>query len=545
MFNFIDLFANLYPFSQMLVLFFMAIWYLYDLKDSFPIWVKISLLLGLILYFVSFLANYEFQMFMIIWFFRDVLIYLMGIKLLDILFKFKWIVISGLVVAGIGFWVYQQKYGNPWEDKDTKISSFNPDAEFLVEFSSPEKLREFQQKFMEHKFTLEPAFPQLKSPDKTDLDDFYVLDFTNIKGPNQTEIDKLTYELEKLKLINYIEYNDPIQVWPNEAEAQQYSSPNSTYVAVNDELAANQWALSTMKMDKLVKVLKNKIPVKKSNIFILDTGVDAKHSDLSANYKSFRSSYNRDTDKHGTHCAGIAAAVTNNKLGIASLNLTNKYTSITSITVLPKGSGTQESIVDGMIEAADNGAEVISMSLGGLRVESKQKIYEKAIQYANQKGAIVVVAAGNDGRSASNNVPASCEGVIVVAATDNNDRIARFSSTLKEQNYRIAAPGVDILSTIPNNKYNTFSGTSMATPLVAGLVGILKSLKPSLNTQEVWQILDDTGIYPYPEKDESLSGKIIQPAEAILQLDQKTPGESWILSIWETIIDFLYKVFLY
>ncbi|MCL4161156.1 UNVERIFIED_CONTAM: hypothetical protein GTU68_025529 [Idotea baltica] len=224
-------------------------------------------------------------------------------------------------------------------------------------------------------------------------------------------------------------------------------------------------------------------------IAILDTGIDSKHEDLSAIYKSSGiRKYDSDAKGHGTHCAGIAAAVSNNKKGIASILPSNSNIKVMSIQVLNQyGFGTQETIIDGIIKAADLKADVISLSLGGGTSEKKERAYRAAVKYANKKGAIVVVAAGNSAKNAKDFSPANVKGVITVAAVDSNLKIATFSNTVEDLDMGIAAPGVDILSTYPNNEYKQFNGTSMATPFVAGMLGLLKVYFPEITTEEAYK----------------------------------------------------------
>jgi thermitase len=195
---------------------------------------------------------------------------------------------------------------------------------------------------------------------------------------------------------------------------------------------------------------------------------------------------------------------------------------VTSIKVLnASGMGTQKSIINGMIKAADAGADVISMSLGGLSNQSKERAYRKAVKYANDKGAIVVAAAGNANRNAKNYVPAAVDGVISVSAVDNELRKAVFSNYVTDLKRGIAAPGVGIYSTIPGNQYDTYNGTSMATPYVAGLIGLMKSFKPGLTTDQAYQILNKTG---KPTQQTDQTGKLIQPAKAVEQVLSASGG---------------------
>ncbi|MBM6618068.1 S8 family peptidase [Bacillus suaedaesalsae] len=206
-------------------------------------------------------------------------------------------------------------------------------------------------------------------------------------------------------------------------------------------------------------------------IAILDSGVDYTHPDLDG--KTIRGYdfvdgdyYPMDLNGHGTHVAGIAAAETNNGTGIAG---TAPNTKILAVRVLDaNGSGSLANIANGIRYAADAGAEVINMSLG---CDCSTTTLQDAVNYAYNKGVVLVAAAGNDNVSTTFE-PASYTNVIAVGAVDSSNRKASFS------NYGtwvdVVAPGVDIASTYPGNRYVYLSGTSMASPYVAGLAALLK-----------------------------------------------------------------------
>ena len=205
------------------------------------------------------------------------------------------------------------------------------------------------------------------------------------------------------------------------------------------------------------------------NIAILDTGIDLDHPDLANKIMSnanFGSSPTvDDIHGHGTHVAGIAAAMTNNGIGVAGVGCNS---TLMNVKVLgDNGSGTYSSVASGIIWAADNGAELINMSLGGSAASST---LEDAINYAWSNGVIVVAAAGNSG-STTPMYPAYYANCMAVAATDYNDARASFS------NYGdwvdVAAPGASIYSTLRNSGYGYMSGTSMASPHVAGLAALV------------------------------------------------------------------------
>ncbi len=392
-----------------------------------------------------------------------------------------------------------------------KSFEFNKSAEFLVDLKNKDDANKLFELLSNYDAIIDPAFPQVQDIEITELDDFYTVDVED-KSP-------LTKILDKIKnsgLVDWVEYNDTYRLSPIEqAEASVTENSNFTLNSLNDPFVSKLWGLGLMDIDKLSGELDKREPKRKAKIYILDTGVDASHEDLDDNYVSLSEKYDKDTGLHGTHCAGIAGSVSNNKKGVASFNLNGSYTSITSITVLPGGFGTKESIIDGIILAADNGADVISMSLGGPTSDKRQRAYEQAIKYANKKGAIIVVAAGNSNENALKHVPASCKGVITVSAVDKQLNKASFSNTVEDIELKVAAPGVNIFSTTPNDEYKSLNGTSMATPYVSGLIGLMKSFKPKLTTVEAYKILNSTGI---KTKDTQKTGKFIQPYVALSKI---------------------------
>lgn len=207
-------------------------------------------------------------------------------------------------------------------------------------------------------------------------------------------------------------------------------------------------------------------------IAVIDSGVDYNHPDLDGKtikgYDFVDNDYDpMDLNNHGTHVAGTAAAETNNGQGVAGMAPNTKILAVRALGA--NGSGSLNDIADAIRYSADVGAEVINLSLG---CNCDTQTLENAVNYAWSKGSVVIAAAGNDGVSTTFE-PASYDNVIAVGAVDSNNNRASFS------NYGtwvdVTAPGVDIASTVPNGGYAYMSGTSMASPHVAGLAGLLAS----------------------------------------------------------------------
>ena len=249
------------------------------------------------------------------------------------------------------------------------------------------------------------------------------------------------------------------------------ASPNYVLNAVdtpNDALYGQQWHLPRVSAP-LAWNLQKGLPTTK--IAILDTGVDTSHPDLAAKLLPGKDFINNDNDPnddhgHGTHCAGIAAAITNNSIGTAGLG---RNCSILPGKVLAgNGSGSFDAMDQAIIWAADQGAKVVSLSLGapGADLPSSQA----AVNYAIGKGTIVIAAAGNNGNQIKF-YPAALQNVVAVASSDPNDTRSGFSNF--GDWVHVAAPGSGIMSTTKGGGYGFNSGTSMACPVVAGLAGLV------------------------------------------------------------------------
>lgn len=422
----------------------------------------------------------------------------------------------GLMALGIILvWYYKNHMKPSMAYSAPPAIELDEQGELLVEILEKSDIATLGGLMEQYGIRYEPAFT-LDFPDATDLDDYYVLD---IPRQNLDQLAEIERALRRSAIVEWVEPNEVITVDPT-IPAKLPDDIRDKF-GIDDPGLEYLWGFKEMNIDQLYTYLnKNKVkPKRQALIAILDTGVDADHEDLRDNYKSTQSKYDNDPRGHGTHCAGIAAAVSNNGLGVASFSRNNEFVQVTSVKVLSAlGSGTQRSIINGMLEAADKNADVISMSLGGRSTQSRQRAYEKAVKYANKKGAIVVAAAGNSNRNAKDFAPVNAAGVIGVSAVDESVNRAVFSNYVTDIDMGVAAPGVNIYSTIPGSKYASFSGTSMATPYVAGMLGLLKSLDPDLTTKEAYRILNKTGSKTKATRE---TGRLIQPQRAVQLLVEK------------------------
>ena len=259
--------------------------------------------------------------------------------------------------------------------------------------------------------------------------------------------------------------------------------------ASGDPRRGEQWALDHLGID----ALRNRSRGQGIDVAVVDTGVASGHADLGATACSgvaFLSDSGvartgqgaQDPNGHGTHVAGIIAATMGTGLGTAGV--------APGVRVLPvrvlnaEGSGWASDVARGIRWSVDHGAEVINLSLGG----GESWSVTQAVDYAESKGVVVIAAAGNDGTGPGGsdppaNYPGALADVVAVASLDANTVVSSFSS--RGAYVDVAAPGGSILSTVRTGGWARMSGTSMATPHVAGVVAVLLAVEPDLAPAEV------------------------------------------------------------
>ncbi|XXT19259.1 S8 family serine peptidase [Sorangium sp. So ce429] len=270
---------------------------------------------------------------------------------------------------------------------------------------------------------------------------------------------------------------------PRVEAAEPLARVRASFVA-NDPLLKDQWHMARVGAERAWDFATGR----GVTVAVVDTGIACethgpfvKAPDLASTEcvegwnVATKMNHANDDQGHGTHVAGTIAQSTNNGIGAAGLAF---HARLMPVKVLNEsGWGTTADVADGIRWAAEHGAHVINLSLGGPR---NSKVLQSAIDYAISRGAVVVAAAGNTGGRVQ--FPGASDGVIGVSATDANDKIARFSS--RGQGVDVSAPGVNVTQQTICNRgrgdcdapYPAYNGTSMAAPHVAGAAALLVGL---------------------------------------------------------------------
>lgn len=296
--------------------------------------------------------------------------------------------------------------------------------------------------------------------------------------------------------------------------------------ATNDDYTDIQTSLGTQQFPSAWSVATGANTV----VAVIDTGVDSTHPDLagqllpSIDFSSARSSNPTDTHGHGTHVAGIIAAKKDNVIGIAGAAPDTKILPLKVFE--PDGNAYSSAIAEAITYAANQGVEVINMSLGS---DVPDQVIRDAITYALSKGVIVIAAAGNSGHLGSPAMyPAAWEEVIAVGAMDaTGQNVSYFSN--RGTYLDIAAAGEDVPSTVPGG-YQYMSGTSMAAPFVAAAAALVEENTPGLSQTQMLNALATTARDIGPTgKDVDSGWGFLQTADALnagIPADQPLPNPS-------------------
>jgi hypothetical protein len=344
-------------------------------------------------------------------------------------------------------------------------------------FSLKQSISDWQALIKKYGITAIEKASQLPYPE---LQAFYKIEFQNI-----AQTYALMKELAALPEIALVEQK-PIDRIVNTPNDPSFAGLQWYLHKIN---APRAWALSTGSPSIMVAIVDDAVRTTHSDLAPkIVPGWDVADGDADPNPPASRTTTTRFS--HGTHCAGIAAAATNNGIGIASIGY--------NISILPvkctRDDATDPDVIshgyEGIEYAINRGAHVISLSWGSYRYSSfGQTLINRAIN----NGIVVVGAAGND-NSSSKMYPGAFDNVICVGATNAEDKIASFSNY--GSHIDVMAPGSNIYSSVAtsNSSFATYSGTSMATPLVAGLAGLILSYRPGTTPMGVKQCIKNSAI---------------------------------------------------
>ncbi|MGD6793213.1 cell wall-binding repeat-containing protein [Metabacillus indicus] len=351
----------------------------------------------------------------------------------------------------------------------------------IVKLKEGKKLSSIQSKTKA--FGIQSAAP-LKA-DKSVIPDTYVMEVEGSTGGFKASSSSLKSAVSSLSKLPEVEYAEPVQHYQSFTADAQYPYQWS----LKNEGRDGGIEDADIKFEQLQELLKGK-ELKDTVIAVADTGVDHTLADLSGQVLTDKG-YNfigKNTDAmddhgHGTHVSGIIAAKADNDYSMAGINA---HTKILPVKVLDAaGSGDTEGIAFGIRYAVDQGAQVINLSLGG----SYSRVIESSLKYAYDNGVTVVAASGNDGMEELS-YPASSKYVISVGGTNRIDLVSDYSNYGKGLD--LVAPGTDIPSLMPDGNVTNMTGTSMATPHVAAVAGLLLSHKQDLTPEEIEKILTKT-----------------------------------------------------
>jgi subtilisin family serine protease len=335
-------------------------------------------------------------------------------------------------------------------------------------------------------------------------------------------------------------------------------TPNDPAFSSSDK----SWYLKTINAPNAWDITKGS---PKITIAVVDNGFSLKHPELQSKvvmpynvWLHSKEIFAQSID-HGTHVAGTALAMMDNKSGLCGIAPNCAFMPVQVAN--QEGMMTTTSILDGILYALYQGADVINVSLGmqffGALPESEQlnlqnnhfkeeeRLWNKVMEISDKHKTIIVIAAGNENMLAGVNPMSRPKNFIVVSAVDKSNREYQKAGFSNYGDFStVSAPGVAIYSTVGNNDYQVMNGTSMAAPIVSGTVALMKSLNDSLTAEQIVCVLQGTG-----KQTEGKVGNLIQLDKALLkvkstefvdcnsQRDKPSTGDVQILLNWENYND--------
>ncbi|WP_262059215.1 type VII secretion-associated serine protease mycosin [Streptomyces sp. STR69] len=324
----------------------------------------------------------------------------------------------------------------------------------------------------------------------------------------------------------------PLSVTPVWADDGQCTFPSKDYTG-------RPWALQRVNLDELWAESTGK-GVK---VAVIDTGVDVKNKQLKSAVDASKgenllppknskgeaidrgnSQGTTDTVGHGTRVAGIIAARPAKGTGFVGL--------APDATIIPikqndaEGDGTAATLATAIRDAVAKGAGVINISQDTANAVAPDDRLRQAVDDALGKGVVVVASAGNDGLGGNVKVtyPASYDGVLAVAASDRNNERASFSQS--GEFVGVAAPGVDMISTVPGGGHCSDNGTSFSAPYVAGVAALLKAKYPHWTARQIVAQIEQTAERSISGRDRLVGWGVVDPVKALTDVDPEHPVES-------------------
>ncbi|GAA3376352.1 type VII secretion-associated serine protease mycosin [Streptomyces sannanensis] len=302
---------------------------------------------------------------------------------------------------------------------------------------------------------------------------------------------------------------------------------------MKEQIADRPWSLQRVLLDELWKDTKGK----DVRVAVIDTGVDNVNPqlkdavDASSGADFLKPKEGEEAPKktdgtvdevgHGTKVAGIIAARPRKGTGFVGL--------APEATIIPirqndaDNSGDSDSMADAIMHAVEQDADVINISQDTAKPLSESSSLAEAVNYALSQNVVVVASAGNDGLDgkAKKTYPAAFEGVLAVASSDRNNERAAFSQS--GSFVGVAAPGVDMVSTVPGNGQCVDNGTSFSAPYVAGVAALLKAKHPKWTPAQIVAQIEQTAERVVNGRDDFVGWGVVDPVRAVTETDPDNP----------------------